>query len=99
MEEGSCTVATATVTLRSGDPSRPAYPDVGPVPLNVRDGVIEGTTLTDGVYVGMAWLVWVDGYDSNGVRVYSGNNTVGVYGDGVMSHAFIKVTQLPVTCP
>ncbi|RKG86808.1 hypothetical protein D7W82_15420 [Corallococcus sp. CA049B] len=94
MEEGSCAVAAATVTLRSGDPSRPAYPEVGPLPLNVRDGVIEGRTLSDGIYEGLAWLVEVEGYDSNGVPVYSGNDTVAVYGGGVVSSAYIKVRPL-----
>lgn len=91
MEDRPCPVATAKVTLRSGDPGRPPYPTVGPLPLNVRDGVIEGTTLTDGIYEGLAWLVEVEGYDSNGVPVYSGNNTVAVYGGGVVSGAYIKV--------
>ncbi|RKG51256.1 hypothetical protein D7X30_36300 [Corallococcus sp. AB011P] len=97
MGEDPCPVATATVTMRAGDPSNPV-PGIGPLPLNVRDGVIEGTTLTD-VYVSQAWWVQVHAYDSNGVNVCGGDDPFMSVVEGRVTLVNIEMGCIWPHCP
>ncbi|RKI03708.1 hypothetical protein D7Y27_18260 [Corallococcus sp. AB004] len=94
MGEDPCPVVTATVTLRSGD----GRPTMGPLSLNVRDGVIEGVTLPY-VYESSAWWVQVHAYDSNGNNVCSGDDPgTGVH-EGRTTSVYIKMHCAFPNCP
>ncbi|RKH50636.1 hypothetical protein D7X96_25100 [Corallococcus interemptor] len=97
MGEDPCPVATATVTMNAGDPSRPV-PSIGPLPLNVRDGVIQGTTFID-VYASQAWWVQVHAYDSNGVNVCWGQDPFMTVYEGRVTRVDIEVGCLWPHCP